>query len=478
MNRLTCSWMIFFCAMNSSEPAIGRVSKLSGYSPGSGKFILLVSLVAALGGLLFGYDTAIISGAVPFIRDYFKLNSFMLGWAISGILIGCGAGALLAGTLAEAWGRRTVLIVCAVLFAVSGLGAGTSSSLTLFISFRLAGGLGVGAAAMVSPMYIAEMAPAHQRGRLVSLYQLAIVSGILMAYLANYLLEGTGLNNWRYMFASQVIPALIFLLLLFFVPETPRWLVKKGRQAEALKILERTTGDQAHQALEEIISSFSRKERSGFTMLFSSRYLPVMSMGIFIAVFQQVTGINSVIYYAPLILKETGISTSGSLLQTMGIGLVNLLATFGAITMVDRVGRKRLLTWGSLWMGISLIALAACFYTRYFGHYLVLLSLLIYVASFSATWGAVAWVVLSEIFPNRIRGMAMSVATFALWLTDFIVTYTFPVLTASFGAASTFLCYALLCALSLVYVVRKVPETRGRSLEEIERSFSGNKLTE
>ncbi len=447
------------------KPAFGVLE----FTPAIRKFILLVSLVAALGGLLFGYDTAIISGAVPFIRDYFQLNPTMLGWAISVILVGCGAGALVAGTLAEAFGRRPVLIICALLFAISGLGAGASSSLRMFILFRLLGGLGVGAAAMVSPMYIAEMAPPRLRGRLVSLYQLAIVSGILLAYLANFLLAGTGAENWRYMFASQVIPALVFLGMLFLVPETPRWLVKKGRHADALKVLQRTTGNGAHLALEEIRVSFISEGSSTFNELFRARYFPVISIGIFIAVFQQVTGINSVIYYAPMILKETGLSTSGSLLQTMSIGLVNLLATFGAISMVDRVGRKRLLVYGSLIMGLSLTALAACFHAHYFSHYMVLLALLIYVASFSASWGAVAWVYLSEIFPNRIRGLALSVATLSLWLADFGITYTFPVMTARLGIANTFLCYALLCGLSLIYVVIKVPETRGRSLEDIER---------
>ena len=433
-------------------------------------FIILISFVAALGGLLFGYDTAIISGAVPFIRDYFNLNAYTLGWAVSSILIGCGIGAILAGTLAEKYGRRFVLIICALLFAISGVGAGISSTLFEFIVFRLIGGLGVGAAAMVSPMYIAEMVPAKWRGRLVSLYQLAIVSGILLAYFANYALADTGSNNWRWMFASQVAPAALFFIMLLFVPETPRWLVKKGRTPEAHKVLQKTVGEKnSGHALAEIDASFTDQSKLVLAELFSSKYLPVIGIGILIAVFQQVTGINSVIYYAPVILKETGVSTTGSLFQTIGIGIINIFATSLAIALVDKIGRKRLLLIGSLLMGISLVALGICFNFHYFENYIILISLLVYVGSFSATWGAVAWVYLSEIFPNRIRGLALSVATLALWLADFIVTYTFPIMTTKLGTSVTFFIYAILSITAFIYILVKVPETKGYSLEEIEK---------
>ncbi len=436
------------------------------------KFILLVSFVAALGGLLFGYDTAIISGAIPYITSFFHLDEFSLGWAVSVILIGCGVGALFAGVLAEKFGRRFVLIICAVLFAISGIGAGTSSSLMVFIIFRLIGGLGVGAAAMVSPMYIAEIAPTAWRGRLVSLYQLAIVTGILLAYLANYLLANVGDNNWRWMFASQTLPAAFFFIMLWFVPETPRWLVRKGRTESALKILNKTAGRAySKQALNEISVSFTNEKTSELRTLFSSKYLPFIGIGIFIAAFQQFTGINSVIYYAPLIFKETGVSISSSLLQTVGIGLVCLLATFIAIGLVDKSGRKKLFLVGSVLMAASLLALAACFYYQYFSHYVVLIALLVYVASFSATWGAVAWVYVSEIFPNRIRSLALSVATLSLWIGDFIVTYTFPIMIRKFGTGGAFSIYAILCIIAFTFILIKVPETKDRSLEEIEKSL-------
>ena len=430
------------------------------------RFITLVSFVAALGGLLFGFDTAIISGAIPYLSAYFKLDAYGLGWAVSAILIGCAAGALLAGKLADQHGRRFMLIGCALLFAVSGIGAGLSTQLYVFVFFRLIGGLGVGAAALVSPMYIAEIAPPAIRGRLVAFYQLAIVFGILLAYFVNYLFDGMGPNNWRWMFASQAAPALLFWLLLLLVPETPRWLIKAGRKKEAAIILEKVAG-----SVTEIENSFQQQQPVSLLQLFGKRYRPVLFIGILIAVFQQVTGINAILYYAPVIFRETGLDSSSSLLQTIGIGVVNVVSTFIAIGLVDKVGRKKFLLAGSLIMGISLATVALCFQYRYFDHYIILIGMLLYVSAFGCTLGAVTWVYLSEIFPNRVRGLALSVVTLALWLADFAVTYTFPIMTKNLGTAPTLYCYGALCALSFLYVLVKVRETKGRSLEEIEHLF-------
>ncbi|MDR3713289.1 MAG: sugar porter family MFS transporter [Puia sp.] len=467
------------------------------------KFVILVSVVAALGGLLFGFDTAIISGTIPSITAYFSLDEYMLGWAVSSILIGCAMGALVAGRLADQYGRRSVLIVCAVLFAVSGIGAGLSHQLSLFIGFRLIGGLGVGAAAMVSPMYIAEIAPAAWRGRLVAFYQLAIVVGILLAYFSNYLFNGIGPEGWRWMFASQAAPSFLFLFMLLLVPETPRWLMSKGRTQQAARILLKTAGlDHARKELADIESSFRQEARrtdagSGRSQarglaisasaasnangnlpgggslgrLFGKTYGPVLLIGILVAVFQQVTGINSILYYAPVIFKETGLDNASSLLQTIGIGLVNVVSTFIAIGLVDKLGRRKFLLAGSLLMGISLGAVALCFHFRYFDHYLVLIFMLLYVGSFGCTLGAVTWVYLSEIFPNSIRGLALSVATLSLWLADFLVTYTFPIMTHHLGTAVTLSCYTGLCAMAFFFVLFNVRETKGRTLEEIEGLF-------
>ena len=439
---------------------------------GSRKFIVLVSFVAALGGLLFGFDTAIISGTIPYISSYFTMDEYMLGWSVSSILAGCAVGAMFAGAMADRYGRRFTLIVCALLFAVSGIGAGLSHQLYVFILCRLIGGLGVGAAAMVSPMYIAEMAPAKWRGRLVACYQMAIVIGILVAYFSNYIFEGLGANNWRWMFASQAAPALLFFLLLLWVPETPRWLIMKGKKKEAAVILEKISDNESiEKEMADIENSFHAKHRISFKQLFSKTYRPVLFIGIIVAIFQQVTGINSIIYYAPVIFKETGINSSSSLLQTIGIGVVNVISTFIAIGLVDKVGRKKLLLIGSLLMGLSLVAIGLCVRFSYFDHYVVLIFMLLYVASFGSTMGAVVWVYLSEIFPNLVRSMALSVATLSLWLADFAVTLSFPVMTKHLGTSYTMFCYAALCAVAFVYMFYKVKETKGKSLEEIETLF-------
>ena len=436
---------------------------------GTTSFIVRVSLVAALGGLLFGFDTAIISGTIPYIKSYFSLNDYLLGWAVSSILIGCGIGALLASSVAQNYGRRYALVVCAILFAASGCGVALSNSLPVFIFFRLVGGLGVGAAAMVSPMYIAEMAPARWRGRLVSLYQLAIVLGILLAYYSNYVLADSGENNWRWMFASQVLPSLLFLFMLRLVPETPRWLVSKGRLEEALRVLQKTSGEAINEdELNRIQQSFGTNSHPKLAELGSTRYRATVWLGILVAVFQQITGINAILYYAPVIFKETGLGTADSLLQTISIGVVNVLSTFVAIVFIDKIGRKPLLVVGSALMGLSLLVIALCFQYQYFDNYVVLVAMLVYVGTFGATLGAVTWVYLSEIFPNRIRGLALSAATLMLWIADFIVTYTFPILTGRLGTAATLLTYAFFCALAFVYILVYVRETKGKSLESIE----------
>lgn len=436
------------------------------------KFIILVSAVAALGGLLFGFDTAIISGAIPYITPYFSLNEYWLGWAVGSILIGCAAGAMLSGGLADKYGRRYMLIICAVLFAVSGIGAGLSTSLLVFIIFRLIGGLGVGAAAMVSPMYIAEISPAKWRGRLVSCYQLAIVFGILIAYFSNYMFDGLGDNNWRWMFASQTAPSLLFFLLLLLVPETPRWLIMKGRNHEAEIILRKvSSGAMIESEVNKIKNSFHHKKSVSLKQVFSKTYKPVLFIGIIVAIFQQVTGINSIIYYAPVIFKQTGLDSSSSIMQTIGIGIVNILATLGAIALVDKIGRKKLLLTGTVLMGISLVTIGLCFQYSYFDHYIVLIFMLLYVASFGCTLGAVVWVYLAEIFPNLIRSLALSIATLALWLADFAVTLTFPIMAKHLGTSYTMFCYAIMCALAFIYMLFKVEETKGRTLEEIETLF-------
>ena len=436
------------------------------------RFVILISTTAALGGLLFGFDTAIISGAIPYLKTYFNLDAVSLGWAVGSGLIGCALGSIVAGYLADKYGRRAVLIGCGFLFAISGLGAALSTELFTFILFRIIGGLGVGAAAMVSPMYIAEIAPPQQSGRSVALYQLAIVIGILLAYFTNYGLNDLGEHNWRWMFGAQVIPSALFLIMLMLVPETPRWLIKKGRHEQATLLLEKL--DPSANIPEEvrlIQHSFTQQEKISLKTLFDKPYTKVIFAGILLAVFQQITGINAILYYAPVIFDQTGIGTGDSLMYTIIIGIVNVVSTFIAIGLVDKVGRKRFLLIGSVLMGLSLTVVAICFYLKFYSYYIVLIFVLIYVASFGSTLGAVTWVYLSEIFPNRIRALALSTATFALWLADFIISYTFPVMTTHMSTSVTLGIYALFCGIAFIYIIMNIPETKGRSLEEIEILF-------
>lgn len=435
-------------------------------------YIILVSLVSASGGLLFGFDTAIISGTIHYIKPYFQLDEYYLGWAVSCLLIGCMTGAAVAGKMCDVWGRKKTLLLCGLLFAITGIGTALAHSLFVFVWFRIAGGLAVGMAAMAAPMYIAETVPASLRGRMVSLYQLAIVLGILLAYLANYILADVGENNWRWMFASQAIPSLLFFVTLFIVPESPRWLMKKERKEEAGLILAKVGGEEYSRfELAAIEESFHHEQNEKLSDLWHPSFRPLVWMGIMVAVFQQITGINAILYYAPEIIRKTGVNNENALLQTIGIGIISLLFTFVSIWLIDKAGRKILLLAGCVFMGISLVGVAACFHFHYFENYVVLLLLLLYIAAFSATMGCVAWVILSEIFPNRIRGMALSVSTLVLWIADFAASFAFPILNAQLGVEVTLLTFALFCAVYYIYTLRVIPETMGKSLEELEKMF-------
>ncbi len=437
-------------------------------------FLWMVTTVAALGGLLFGFDTAIISGALPFLRDVFALNPVMQGWVVSSILLGCGAGALVAGRLANPLGRKSLLIACALAFAIAAIGTGAATSVYMLILFRMLGGVAVGIAAMVSPMYIAEISPAHIRGRLVSLYQLAIVCGILMAFVASYLLSGLGCASWRWMFMSQAIPALVFLAALFFVPESPRWLAMHNRYDEARAILESVGGNaHADDELIQIKKSLGENEKPSWRILLHKENFNIILIGITVAVFSQITGINSILYYAPIIFERAGSGTDTALLQTLGIGLTNFLFTLVAIWLVDKVGRKPLLLVGTFSMGIFLSILAVCFYKHVLNGPWVFLCLMGYIACFAATLGAVTWVYLSEVFPNQIRAQAMSIATLALWLANFIATFSFPMLLSEMGDSITMLINAGLCGVFVIFIVFKVQETKGKSLEYIHQDMQG-----
>jgi SP family xylose:H+ symportor-like MFS transporter len=441
--------------------------------------------VATLGGLLFGYDTAVISGAIEPLRRHFALDAAMKGWAAGSALVGCVAGVLLAGPLCDRAGRRVALLVAAVLFLVSAVGTAVPRDFTEFVIYRVIGGAGVGIASLASPMYIAEISPARSRGRLVSLNQFAIVSGMLLVYFVNYFIAGHGdedwlvTRGWRWMFGSEAVPALLLLFLLFFVPESPRFLCGRGREEEARRILARIDGPaHADREITEITAAL-REEGGHYRELLRPGLRGVLLLGIGLAVLQQVTGINVFLYYAPDIFRAVaGSGTDIALLQTVVVGVVNLLFTVAAILMVDRLGRRPLMLAGAAGMGISLLAIGLASWGQAIGAWL-LVFVLGYIACFAFSVGPVTWVILSEIFPTKLRGRALGIATFFLWTANFIVSQTFPMmdenprLTERFHHGFPFFLYAAFCAVLVWVAWRFVPETKGRSLEQIEASWRG-----
>ncbi|MGB3588708.1 MAG: sugar porter family MFS transporter [Tunicatimonas sp.] len=440
-------------------------------------YIYTITFIAALGGFLFGFDTAVISGANPFIQKYFNLDELALGWAVSSVIVGCIIGAFSAGFVSDLFGRKKVLLVTAVLFTFSAVGTALATNFTFFVLARILGGIGVGAASALSPTYIAEISPADRRGRLVSINQLTIVIGILVVYFTNLLFaESFGDDSWRYMLGSEAIPAVLFFGLLFFIPESPRWLFKNHQEAKAREVLRKLEGDgHIAEEMSEIEESLKgEQEKVAFADLFKGGMAKITVIGIVLAMLQQLVGINAIIYYAPTIFESAGAGLESALRQTVAIGGTNLLFTFVAINLVDRWGRKPLLLAGSVGMTLSLSFLSFSFLGDGGAGYGVLFSILGYIASFAATHAAVMWVLVSEIFPNKYRGSAMSVALFMHWSATYLVTQTFPWMLANKGGAFSFGIFAVVAALSLVFVWFFVPETKGKSLEQIEKELQIN----
>jgi len=437
-------------------------------------YVILISVVAALGGLLFGFDTAVISGTINFIQPYFGLSEAGLGWTVSSLLFGCIAGVFLAGNAGDRFGRKKMLMVAAMLFFVSAAGSASAQTLAFFIVARLLGGLAVGIASILSPMYIAELAPAKYRGSLVSLNQLAIVIGILVAFFSNYLLVGTGQNNWRWMLLVMAAPAILLFFSLFLVPESPRWLVARHQNDEALKVLLKTSGElSAPTELKEIQQTLQSQEESSYSELLSPKIRPLLFIGIILAVFQQITGINTIMYYAPKIFASVGQSSDLALLQTIAIGGTNLIFTLVAMTLIDRFGRKRLILFGSAGMTLMLAGLSVLFFLKQTSGIMVLVFILGYISFFAASLGPAVWVVTAELFPNRLRSKGMSIAIVSLWIACAIVTISFPIMLEKLSGGITFLIFALICFANLIYVSRYVPETKGKTLEALEKELSG-----
>lgn len=436
-------------------------------------YVILISVVAALGGLLFGFDTAVISGTINFIQPYFGLSEAGLGWTVSSLLFGCIAGVFIAGTAGDHYGRKKVLMAAALLFFISAVGSASSHSLSFFLFSRILGGIAVGVASILSPMYIAELAPAKYRGTLVSLNQLAIVIGILVAFFSNYLLVNTGENNWRWMLLVMAAPAVLLFFSLFLVPESPRWLVARGRNNGALKVLVKTSGKEfASAELKEIEETLKNQEESSFRELLSPKIKPLLFIGIILAVFQQITGINTIMYYAPKIFANVGQSNDSALFQTILIGGTNLIFTLIAMVLIDRLGRKLLIIIGSTGMMLMLAGLSALYFTNQTSGVLVLVFILGYIAFFAASLGPALWVVAAELFPNRLRSKGMSIAIVSLWIACTIVTIVFPIMLEKLSGGITFLIFALICLANLLYVLKYVPETKGKTLEELEKQFA------
>jgi SP family arabinose:H+ symporter-like MFS transporter len=431
-------------------------------------YLYFICMIATMGGLMFGFDIAIISGAVPYIQGYFGWTELQLGWGVSSLLMGAIFGAFGSGILTDKFGRKKILIYVALFFALSCATTAIATSPLLFILSRIFGGLAVGAASVLSPMYVAEVAPARNRGMLVAIYQLAIVFGILCSYTINYWLHNAD-NNWRWMFATGVVPSILFFAGLFFIPESPRWLYKAGRKEESFKVLTSIGGELlAREEIREIAESLDHNSESvSRGELFKPASRKVMVVGFFLAVLVQVSGINTVIDYAPKILLSAGVEIKNALFQTSMLGLINFIFTFVAILFIDKVGRRRLYLVGSMGMAVTLIMLAVSFFLEMDGIF-TLVCIMLFLAFFSSCIGPVFWTLVSEIFPNRIRGKALAFASFTQWIFNFLVVLLFPHFLALLGGAITFLFLALMSFLQWLFTWLYVPETKGKSLEEIE----------
>ncbi len=435
---------------------------------GNPRYSTLISMVAALGSVMFGFDIAIISGAAPFVQLHFALNDLQLGWGVSSLLFGCMIGAIVIGPITDKFGRKRALIAIALIFAVTSILSAIVPTFLLFVIARIVGGLAVGAASMVSPLYIAEASPYVVRGRMVALNQLGITFGIVVSYLINYLLRGMGPDNWRWMFASGAIPSVVFFFLLFLVPESPRWLFLAGRCAEAEALLIRIGGSSNARRELSIMQLPKGPAETTFSRLLRPAYRRVMIVGILLAALIQFSGINTVIEYAPIILHSAGNSLDTAIFQTFVMGIINFLATFVALFTVDKLGRRRLYIVGSCGMTVTLVSMSFGFLTGHMQGVFGLILILAFIGFFAACIGPVFWILMAEIFPARIRAIGMSIAVFVQWFSEFVVVLLFPWLLKHLGGSLTFGLIAVI-AFTMIFVAWKmIPETSGKTLEQIE----------
>ena len=437
--------------------------------------ILFWSITVALGGFLFGFDTAVISGAEQDIQKIWGLNSFQHGLTVSIALIGTVIGALFGGIPSDRIGRKQTLFWIAVLYLVSALGSALSTDWYLFMAFRFLGGLGVGASSVAAPMYITEISPANRRGQLVAMFQFNVVFGIVIAYISNYFIAGSGPNSWRWMMGVEAIPAILFMFLVLKIPRSPRWLIlKRNLVDEARATLELINPANVDETIKNIEQS--KHATNTDQHLFKSRIyrLPII-LAVLIAFFNQVSGINAIIYYAPRIFEMTGLGESSALLSTAGMGIVNFIFTLLAMRFIDKFGRRTLMLIGSIGLIITLGLVSRAFYTESFGGMAVPVLLFIYIAFFAFSQGAVIWVFISEVFPNEVRAGGQAMGSFTHWFMAALIAFSFPSISEKLGGGTTFLIFAIMMVFQLLFVLRLMPETKGKSLEMIQSELSNGK---
>ena len=434
------------------------------------KKLLFATVVSALGSFLFGFDTAVISGTTSFISTYFHLTDATLGVTVSIALWGTVVGAIAVGKPGDILGRRPVLSICGALYFVSALACAFATGWHTLLIARFVGGLAIGAASVMAPMYIAEISPGRLRGRLVAVAQFNIVLGILVAFFSNYLLVGVGPDNWRWMFGVMAIPALVFFGLLFTVPESPRWLVKKLRNEEAKGVLTSVGTKNVEGELSEIVSSLKEEAGSGVTKLLQKKYSFAIMCAVLLAMFNQLSGINVIMYYAPMIFEKAGASTNSAMLEAVAVGVTNMIFTIIAMFFIDKFGRKTLLLIGAVGMFFALAGAALHYYDQtLFGSTGVAAFIVGFIAFFAFSQGAVIWVFLSEIFPNRVRSKGQALGSFTHWIMNAIIGLVFPIALTSFGGGSVFMFFSIMMIPSFFFVWRMMPETKGKSLEELEK---------
>ena len=426
------------------------------------------SIVAALGGFLFGFDTAVISGVEKSIQELWHLSSTAHGFTVSSALLGTVLGALIAGGPAEKYGRKKMLQAIGVLYLATSMATALTSTWEVFVFFRFLGGIGVGASSVVGPMYISEISPAARRGRLVALFQFNIVSGILIAFISNYLLFGIAEEAWRWMLGVQAIPAALYFSLVFLVPESPRWLIKHGRNPEALQVLTKIGEPDPGKALSNISDSL-QSESGKNEKLFTRVYFSPIFYAVAIAMFNQLVGINAIMYYAPRIFEMTGLAKDGALLQAVSIGATNMVFTLLAIFVIDKIGRRTLMIIGSLGIILALGLVSWAFFTKEYDGYSVMIYLIIFIAFFALSQGAVIWVFISEIFPNSVRSKGQTLGSSTHWIMAWIISWVFPIMVDSEnGSAYAFAIFAVIAVIQLFFAWKIMPETKGKSLEQIQ----------